>query len=157
MTTPTGPVGPVEADTLDVAGRLRTVLGQLGRRLRLTRTGAELSPSQHEVLGTIVRRGPLRLSALAEAEGLNPTMLSRIARKLEGAGLVARTPDARDGRVVHLAATEAGRDLYEEIRTERTGALVAALSGLSAQERRALAAALPVLESLADALRPAPR
>jgi DNA-binding HxlR family transcriptional regulator len=54
---------------------------------------SSLSPSQREVLSTIVRRGPLRLSELAAEEGLNPTMLSRIVTNLEAAKLVARRPD----------------------------------------------------------------
>ena len=60
---------------------------------------------------TIVAQGPLRLADLALMEGLNPTMLSRIAGKLEAAGLVDRVADTGDGRVVHLAASPEGRDL----------------------------------------------
>jgi DNA-binding MarR family transcriptional regulator len=137
----------------DAAVRMRTVIGQLSRYLRLAHTNKDLSPSQYEVLGTIVRRGPLRMSELATVEGINPTMLSRIASKLEGAGLVVRTQDARDGRVAHLEATRSGRDLYSEIRAERTDALLLALGQLSEEERRALVGALPLLESLADSLK----
>lgn len=142
---------PTEAET-DVAVRLRTAIGRLSRQLRLTRTGSELSPSQHEVLGTIVRRGPLRLSELATIEGINPTMLSRIVGKLEGMGFVDRTSDPVDGRVVHLAATGAGADLFKRIKRERTDTLLVALDRLPADERGTVTTALPVLEALAEIL-----
>jgi DNA-binding MarR family transcriptional regulator len=52
----------------------------LSRRLRPTAAGAAagLTPTRISVLFTIARRGPIRLSELAQAEGLNPTMLSRV-------------------------------------------------------------------------------
>lgn len=142
------------ADTAgtEAAVRLRTAIGRLGRSLRLTRTGSELSPSQHEVLGTIVRRGPLRLSELAAIEGINPTMLSRIVGKLEAAGYVAKAPDPVDGRVVHLRSTEEGGALFGRIRRERTDALLVALDRLPAGDRSTLTEALPVLEELAQIL-----
>jgi DNA-binding MarR family transcriptional regulator len=112
-----------------------------------------LSPSQREVLSTIVRRGPLRLSELAAEEGLNPTMLSRIVTNLEAAKLVTRRSDEADARVVHLAATETGLALHEEIRHERTDALFFALGRLSRDQRRVILEALPVLELIDDSLR----
>ena len=67
---------------------MRSVVGRLGRGLRQTRAGTELSPSQYEVLATVSNRRRLRLSDLASIEGLNPTLLSRIVGRLEDAGLV---------------------------------------------------------------------
>jgi DNA-binding MarR family transcriptional regulator len=138
---------------VEAAERLRRVVGRLGRALRLTHVDSSLSPSQREVLATIVRRGPLRLSELAAEEGLNPTMLSRILSRLESAKFVTRRPDEADARVVHLAATEAGLALHEEMRNERTDALFFALGKLSADQRRVVIEALPVLELLEDSLR----
>ena len=137
----------------DLAGRTRSVVARLGRRLRQTKAGHDLTPSQYEVLVTVVRRGPLRLSELATVEGLNPTMLSRMAAKLEAAGLVTRSQDPSDGRVAHIACTEAGSALFEQIRDERAAALGVVLDQLSETDRRDLAKALPVLEHLADMLK----
>jgi DNA-binding MarR family transcriptional regulator len=137
----------------EAAERLRTIVAKLGRSLRLTHVDGNLSPSRREALSTIVREGPLRLSELSKTEGINPTMLSRIVSHLEEAKLVTRTADSADARVVHLAPTEAGRALVEEMRNERTDALSFALSKLSADERRVIIEALPVLESLVEILR----
>jgi DNA-binding MarR family transcriptional regulator len=149
-----GRVDDVETieDSAEFPARMRRAIGRLNRRLRLTRAGAELSPSQYEVLATIVKRGPLRHAEIAVIEGLNPTMLSRIVGKLEAAGLVTRLADPADGRVVHVAATKKGRDLVARIRSERSDTLSVALMGLSEDEHQTLLLALPVLESLAERL-----
>jgi DNA-binding MarR family transcriptional regulator len=106
---------------------------------------------------TIVGQGPLRLAELAAMEGINPTMLSRIAGKLEDFGLVDRVSDTGDGRVIHLAASEKGRELILKVRGERTDALTLALEGLSEADRDAISAALPVLECLTERLKDRPR
>jgi DNA-binding MarR family transcriptional regulator len=95
----------------------------------------------------------VRLSDLAEIEGLNPTLLSRIIGKLEEKELVAREQDADDRRVAHISATPRGRELLARIRSERTDALSQALDNLDEPELEALTRALPVLESLAKTVR----
>ena len=144
---------PGALDPVDLPIGLRSAIGRLNRYLRQTQAGADLSPTQREVLAAIVRLGPVRLSDLAAAEGLNPTMLSRIAGKLEASSLVVRTSDPTDGRVVHLAAAKDGRELVQKVRRERTDALSRALAGLSDTDRQLLLAAVPVLDSLAEALK----
>jgi DNA-binding MarR family transcriptional regulator len=144
---------PTPVPGADVADRLRTAVGRLGRYLRLTHVDSDLTPSQREVLSAIARGGALRLSELAAGEGINPTMLSRIVAKLEAAGLATRTPDATDARVVHVAPTSQGRALHDEMRHERTDALRHALAGLTPAERRALEDAMPALEAVVGALK----
>jgi len=139
--------------TNELAVGIRSVIGRLARGLRQAGSQSDLSPSQYEVFGTIARRGDLKLSDLAAIEGINPTLLSRIVAKLEGDQLVKRTPDAEDRRVAHVVPTAKGRRRYEQIRNARTDAVSLAIAGLTDAERRALAAALPVLESLAATLR----
>ena len=139
--------------TEEIASRTRAVIGRLGRGLRQTRAGTELSPSQYEVLATVSVRERVRLSDLAAIEGLNPTLLSRIVGKLEEAGLVAREQDADDRRVAHAVITAEGRALHQRIRSERTDVLAVALDGLEPGELELLVGALPVLESLAVTIR----
>ena len=139
--------------TNELAVGIRSVIGRLARGLRQAGSQSDLSPSQYEVFGTIARRGDLKLSDLAAIEGINPTLLSRIVAKLEADQLVTRTPDAEDRRVAHVVPTAKGRRRYEQIRNARTDAVSLAIAGLTDAERRALAAALPVLESLAATLR----
>ena len=140
---------------LEAAARLRGVIGRLSRRLRPTPAAraAGLTPTKITVLLTIVREGPVRLSELGEAEGINPTQLSRtVAQLLEGA-LVERSADEGDRRAAWVKATPAGRRLAERIRRERTDALNAALQELTVEERERILAALDGLEQLAEQLR----
>jgi DNA-binding MarR family transcriptional regulator len=145
---------PLELE-LDSATRLRATLGRLARRLRPTEAGtaAGLTPTRVTILLRVVRAGPIRLSALAESEGLNPTMLSRAISHLVDAGLVERSCDPGDRRSAWVQSTAAGRKLAERMRTERTDAVKLALSGLKEDDREALERALPALEALAEQLK----
>jgi DNA-binding MarR family transcriptional regulator len=150
-TAPRTPIGIAELDT---PARLRAAIGKLSRRLRPTAAGsaAGLTPTRASILLHVVREGRVRVSELAAAEGINPTMLSRVAADLAEAGLVQRQSDAADRRAAWLKSTAAGRRLAERIRRERSGALAAALQELTSDQRAALEAALPALEALADHL-----
>ena len=145
-------IAPTDRET-QLAEEFRVAFGRLNRTLRLTHVDTDLPPSQREVLMAIARVKSLRLSELSQEEGINPTMLSRIVAKLEASGLVVRTPDAEDARIMHVAVTEAGEALRDTIRSERTDALHYALRHLSNEERRALAEATPVLEKIVVTLR----
>ena len=148
--TPAAPILDV-----DTATRLRMAIGRLSRRLRTTAAGeaADMSPTRVSVLLSVVRDGPVRLSSLAAAENLNPTMLSRSISYLVDAGLLTRTCDDGDRRAAWVEATAAGRKLAERIRRERTTALNEALAGLSPAERDLIEQALPALEGLAEQLK----
>ncbi len=138
----------------ETAVRLRVAIARLSRRLRPTAAGAAagLTPTKSAVLLRIVRGDQLRLSQLAEAEGLNPTMLSRVIAGLVDAGLVQRVSDAGDRRAARVKATTAGRRLAERMRRERTAALNHALEGLTESDQQLIETALPALEALAEEL-----
>lgn len=139
----------------ETAVRLRVAIARLSRRLRPTAAGvsAGLTPTRTSVLLTIVRSRQIRLSELADSEGLNPTMLSRVISDFVADGLVARTSDDGDRRAAWVTPTAAGRKLAERIRRERTAALNKALEGLPDDDRDLLERALPALEGLAEQLK----
>ena len=93
------------------------------------------------------------MSELAESEGINPTMLSRVTAELVEAGLLERATDEGDRRAIWVRTTAAGRRLADRIRRERTDAVNLALEGISADERDLIERALPALERLADQLK----
>lgn len=134
----------------EIADRLRTVIGLLGRSLRAARGASALSPSECDVLRAVVRRGPIRLATIAVDEGMNATMVSRIVGHLERESLVERTLDPDDERVVHVASTRSGRRLADSLRRERTEVLGDALSQLSDRDLRRLFDAIPVLGAVAE-------
>ena len=65
---------------IETGTQLRAVIGRLSRRLRPTAAAVEagLTPTRVSVLLHVERAGPVRLSELGAAEGINPTMLSRV-------------------------------------------------------------------------------
>jgi DNA-binding MarR family transcriptional regulator len=147
------PTPDLPLDT-ESATRLRTVIGRLARQLRATPAGTEagLTPTRTVLLLGIDRRGSVRLSELGEAEGLNPTLLSRSVSTLVEDGLVVRTSDDADRRAAWVAPTAAGHALAEAIRTERTEVLNRGLAGLPASQRTIVEQAIPALEALAARL-----
>jgi DNA-binding MarR family transcriptional regulator len=79
-------------------------------------------------------------------------MLSRVVAQLGEHGFVRRQPDPQDRRAAIVAITPAGRRLRQRIHNERTDVLDGELARLDADQRQALIAALPSLESLAAQL-----
>lgn len=139
----------------DELARLRVVLARITRGLDRRSRGSDLTRTQVSVLGTVVVRGPMGMGELAAIEGLNPTMLSRLAGKLEAAGLLVRDADPADGRAVRVAATEAGTAEHGRQREERARLLAEHVDGLPEGYADGLRAALPALDALASSLRDA--
>jgi DNA-binding MarR family transcriptional regulator len=142
-------------DLSDVA-RLRIALARIARLVDRQVSGDGLTRTQLSVLGTLGRHHSLGIGELADLEGLNPTMLSRVVGKLESAGLLDRSPDPADGRVVRVRITAAGTALHEQLRDARTTLFTEILSQLVREDAELLLRALPALESLAEHLRQAP-
>ncbi len=136
------------------AALLRSAVNRVSRRLRPTAAAGTFTTTEVDLLVAAERQGPIRLSDLANFAGLNPTMLSRLIPKLESAGLVHRIRDGVDKRVCRVTATPKGSRLLERIRSERNDALSRRLRDLNASDRATLALALPILEDLAERLRP---
>jgi DNA-binding MarR family transcriptional regulator len=147
--------GTVKASTVETGAidfdvtRLRVAIARLSRRLRRHEL-AGLTPTQLAALSTVERAGPLRLGDLAAAEGIAPSTLTRLVSALEDFGYVRRDADPRDARASTLAITPQGHEMLESLRQEGTALLTRSLTQLTAQQRAALATALPVLEQLAD-------
>ena len=134
---------------------MRTAIGRLSRRLQTTAAArdAGLAPTAISVLLSVVRSGPVRLSELAETEGVNPTMLSRAVGGMVQDGLLVRSSDEADRRAAWVETTVAGRRLAERMRRERTDAVNVALAALPESEQRRIERALPALEALAEELK----
>jgi DNA-binding MarR family transcriptional regulator len=141
-----------EVDDVDrVAGAVRVVLGQLVRRLRQVQVEGELTLPESSALARLDRGGPTTSSALAKLEQISPQSMGATIAALEARGLVARSPDPEDGRRVLLSITAAGQQTVWSRRTAKTERLAQALAtGFSPAEVARLAAAVPLLERLAE-------
>jgi DNA-binding MarR family transcriptional regulator len=102
------------------------------------------------LLGTIDDRGQARISDLAELDHCaQPTMTTQV-RRLESAGLVARTPDPDDARAVRIHITETGSGMLAQVRADRAKVIDPRIEGLSEDDRDTLSAAIDVLRRLID-------
>ncbi|MEV7390375.1 MULTISPECIES: MarR family transcriptional regulator [unclassified Streptomyces] len=135
-----------------LASDLRLAVGRMTRRLRQAHAVGDVSLSAVSVLARLAADGPDSPTSLAEMERVRPQAMASTLAGLEQRGLVRRTRDARDGRRSIVAVTEDGRAMLAERRTESVQRLAAALDEFSAEERATLAAALPLLDRLAERL-----
>ncbi|NYI03796.1 MarR family winged helix-turn-helix transcriptional regulator [Allostreptomyces psammosilenae] len=109
-----------------------------------------LSFTTLSVLHTLARRGPVRLGELTATEQVTQSAVTQMVTRLERDGLVERRPDPTDGRAVLVHITAAGAEVVAARRADRTARLAPVLERLSAEERSAIAAALPALRRIAE-------
>jgi DNA-binding MarR family transcriptional regulator len=137
------------APPASLGSQLRLAVLRLSRRLRQQAVG-QITASQLSALSAVAKRGETTLGELAAVERIAPPSMTRIAARLEEAGLLERRADASDRRVVRVAVSSAGEELLAETRTRRDAFLAARLQGLTEEERGILERAVPLLEHLAS-------
>ena len=143
-------MSPSPAVTADLAHDLRMAVMRLARRVRQERGDHGLGLGQLAALATLDRLGPMTAGALAAHEQVRPPSMTRTLAALAEGGYVLRTAAPLDGRQVVVSLTEKARTLLREDRRRRDEWLATLLLDLDADDRALLAAALPVLEVLAD-------
>lgn len=83
--------------------------------------------------------GPLSVSEIAEAVGVDQPRASRLVQQSVELGLVVREADPDDARRTRIALTEQGRAIVQGFRGERREAIATALAGLEPDEQREFA------------------
>ena len=100
---PTSPVYLLKRAELAVRGCVEKALSEVA-----------LTPSQYFVL-LLVETGEATSSAeLARATGVLPQSMTELISLLEKRGLIARTPDNVNSRILRIEVTAAGRKLFEK-------------------------------------------
>ena len=136
---------------------LRIAVGRLGRRLRelyaTMPTAGEAGFTEVSLLSRLRREGPTSPGALAEAEHVTAQAVGSVLGVMQRKGLIERAPDPTDGRKLIVTLTEAGEQAFDH-RGEEVSEHLAHVLGraFTARERARLAAAVPLLERLADRL-----
>lgn len=118
---------------------------------RLTAGVAGVDGTTYPVLSGLARTGPTTASRLADLIGLDRTVTTRYATRLEEAGLVARAADADDRRATRLSLTDEGRHAVVALRAGLEAIFAKALETSEPEEVEVFAR---VLERLHDALLP---
>jgi DNA-binding MarR family transcriptional regulator len=146
---PRGTSAGLGADLLAVVARLN--------RYATQRIQMQLPAAQARLLSTIEAHGEARICDLAAVDHCSqPTMTTQV-RRLEDAGLVARTVDPGDARAVRIRITPEGMRTLSRVRLDRAAAIQPQLARLESSDRQTLINAVAVLRRLLDDAAPAPR
>ncbi|MFF8903104.1 MarR family winged helix-turn-helix transcriptional regulator [Streptomyces lydicus] len=105
------------------AARVAAAIGALTLRAtraglygRLTSEVEGVDATTYPVLSGLDRTGPATATKLAEAIGMDRTVTTRYATRLQEAGLIARRPDPSDARATRLALTANGERAVQALR-----------------------------------------
>jgi DNA-binding MarR family transcriptional regulator len=131
-------------DRLELAGELDRLVTLLPR---LTQRGG-LSMVAAATLADLERRGPRRITELAETQAVTQPAMTGLVGRLAAGGLVERATDPADRRGVLVSVTEDGRAVLAARRQARAAALVTLLDDLDADDHAALAAATGAITRL---------
>ena len=131
-----------------LADRLHFAAIHLLRRLRRQDVAMALSPARASALSVLVFGGRTTIGQLASAEQVSTPTMTRLVSGMERDGLLKRTGDERDGRVVWLEATAKGAKILKEGRRRRVAALAAELKTLPPEDLDLLARAADLLQRL---------
>jgi DNA-binding MarR family transcriptional regulator len=139
------------AVTSALAGELRITLGKLIRRVREQAHPGDFTSAQKSVLLRLERDGPATVSALARAESVRPQSMRITVSALEAMGVISGKADPTDGRQTLIDLTPGFRRTVKASRAAKDDWLTGALQAqLSSQEQKELAAAVRLLQRLAD-------
>jgi DNA-binding MarR family transcriptional regulator len=124
----------------------------LRRGARVADPGNPLAVAQLELLSALAEHPGARPGQLARLLNMRPNTVTTIVNALAAQGLATRATAGADRRAIELTVTEAGQQAVHAWQATNAAVLHLALSTLSAQQRRALTAAVPALNALAAAI-----
>jgi DNA-binding MarR family transcriptional regulator len=135
------------------------LLAAIGAVRRTTRRAARnasatepLPPARSELLRLTARQPGITVAEAARELRLAPNTVSTMVGDLTAQGLVTRGRSSADGRAVRLSVTATARQRLARWRDLRAELAGQALAGLPAEDREAIAAAVPALVRLAGQL-----
>lgn len=114
-----------------------------------------LSASATLVLNRLNREGPMRLTALAEAEGSSQSGMTQLVQRMERQGLLERWTDPDDGRASLVMVGAAGRELWDSRGDVRRQRITELMSGVSHDDQVALWLAAQVVVRVLGQMREA--
>ena len=92
-------------------GHIERYLGKQWRTEEEAQWALQMSFNEYDYMQAALEFEPVRLSDLAECMQVSKASASQMVRKLEGRGLLKRTPSEEDRRSVLIQVTLQGREL----------------------------------------------
>jgi DNA-binding MarR family transcriptional regulator len=115
-----------------------------------THLGSAFTLGEARVLHELAGRPGQSAKRLGEALDLDAGYVSRILRRFEETGVIARIPDPADGRSTRLQLTDAGREGFETLNRATIARWSQMLSALSDGQRAEVAQAMAVVRGALD-------
>jgi DNA-binding MarR family transcriptional regulator len=131
----------------EIADRLHSAAIHLLRRVRRTDALTGIPAAQLSAL-SVLMGGPRTLGEMATAEQVRPPTMSTLVRDMERAGLVRRSGDADDARVVRLEMTPKGRRVLAKGRELRIAGIERRIRRLRPDEAGTVADAVAIVERM---------
>lgn len=101
-----------------------------------------LTLPQFRLMVLLATRGPMKLVAIAELLGVNPSTALRMAERLAGTGMVERAVNPQMRRESIARLTGEGRRVVEEVTARRRAEIAAIVARMPPMRRRQLVSAL---------------
>jgi len=146
----------LDASPIGIVGRVSRLARELEVRLEPVYKAHGLEPGWHDVLATLRRSGPpfrLRVTDLTASMMIGSSGTTKRLDRLEGNGLVARSPDPNDRRGTLIELTQRGLELIDGLTAAHLANERELLAGLSGAEQEQL---VELLRKLRLALPPSP-
>ncbi|BBZ27630.1 MarR family transcriptional regulator [Mycolicibacterium madagascariense] len=141
------------ADSVDAIAEMIELETDLMWRYLIDRD--TLSASAALVINRLYREGPMRLTALAEAEGASQSGMTQLVQRMERQGLLERWSDPDDGRASLVMLGDAGLANWEARAALRRQRIAALLPAVSPDDQLALWLAAQVVNRVLGQMREA--
>lgn len=144
-----------DAGLLALAGDFREALRHSIYLVRRLDADGELSAAQLSTLKMLLDaadQAGVRVGEIARNLGVKVPSATEQIIKLERAGLVRRDADPADSRAVRVKLTREGHAAVDSANERRNTVMAGVLGSLTAAEREALAAAIPVIGRINSSL-----
>ena len=145
------PQVPQQNYELRILQSLRRIIRSIDIHSRKLATEHKITGPQLGCLLALKETGPLTSSKLARKVYLSPSTIVGIIDRLEEKGLVQRSRDSRDRRLIHICITTAGQELVAAAPSLLQDTLSNALVELPESEQISITMALEKLVDLLEA------
>ncbi|WP_426997085.1 MarR family winged helix-turn-helix transcriptional regulator [Pseudarthrobacter sp. N5] len=144
----------VDTSPVELLGRITRISALSIQQLDRVLVSSGISRSEFDVLCALARSDrPLRASEVTAETMLSGAATTKLTSRLEAIGLILRQRLERDGRVVLLQLTDAGRNLVETEFPRCVAHDRELLAGLDDSEQRVLASLLQRISANAESSR----
>jgi DNA-binding MarR family transcriptional regulator len=126
-----------DGDTLGLVETEMVVLARaLERMHRRSEIYRDLDRASYLIARTLETTGPVSISSLAIALGLDATTVTRQVATMEDGRMILRRPDPDDGRVSMISLSQHGRRLMRAVQLARKERVASLLRDWTDEDRR---------------------